>query len=406
MKKIILIGAGILAGLTASAQMSVVKEAEKAMKSSDDNYKPVVELITPALTNPETSGLAQTWYIPGKAAFKCYDHLLGLKAFNKLPENGELKMAEALLDGYNYYVKALPLDSVPNEKGKIKPKYSKEIVSTLAGHFGDFSGAGATFYNNQRYNDAYDVWQVMVDMYADPAYRKDIANVDSTLMGDITFNQGIAAWQGENLPKALKAFKTSIALGHNDKDTYNYAIGVASQIPDSATALELAKEALPIYGKEEPSYIGIIINDYLQKKDYQKAFDAINEAIAANPENAQYHMVLGVIYDNDGKRAEAKKAYAKAIELDPYSKDALFNYGKALCEDAYEISDKAPSDPTQIEAYFNENIRPLFNEAADYLERAYNIDENYTIALKYLENVYYNLKDEEKLKYTQDRLNK
>ena len=70
MKKIILIGAGILAGLTASAQMSVVKEAEKAMKSTDDSYKPVVEIITPALTNPETAGLAQTWYIPGKAAFK------------------------------------------------------------------------------------------------------------------------------------------------------------------------------------------------------------------------------------------------------------------------------------------------------------------------------------------------
>jgi hypothetical protein len=40
------------------------------------------------------------------------------------------------------------------------------------------------------------------------------------------------------------------------------------------------------------------------------------------------------------------------------------------------------------------------------LENAYNVNEDNTDALRYLENVYYNLKDEKKLEDVQKRLGK
>ena len=43
-------------------------------------------------------------------------------------------------------------------------------------------------------------------------------------------------------------------------------------------------------------------------------------------------------------------------------------------------------------------------EAAEYLEKAYAADNENLDALKYLENVYYNLKDEVNLEKTQQRL--
>ncbi|MDE6198118.1 MAG: hypothetical protein K2F91_09680, partial [Muribaculaceae bacterium] len=145
MKKFSLLTLAVATAFAATAQTAVLKEAERAMKGGQDAAK-VVEIITPAFTNAETQGLAQTWFIPGKASFSQYDHLLGLKQFNKLPENGEQTMGRLLIDGYGYFVKALPLDSVADAKGKIKTKYSKEIVNTLSGHFADYSGAGADLY--------------------------------------------------------------------------------------------------------------------------------------------------------------------------------------------------------------------------------------------------------------------
>ena len=127
MRKITILGAFVLAAFAANAQQNVVKDAERALKE-DKSAKEVADIIKPALTDPTTSQQAQTWFIPGKAAYKQYDDLLGKKAFGKLPEGGEVLMGNLLLDGYKYFITALPFDSLPNEKGKVKPKYSKEII--------------------------------------------------------------------------------------------------------------------------------------------------------------------------------------------------------------------------------------------------------------------------------------
>ncbi len=132
----------------------------------------------------------------------------------------------------------------------------------------------------------------------------------------------------------------------------------------------------------------------------------IDEAIAKNPSNAQYYVVKGILYDNQDKKAEAKDMFKKALEVDSQNPMALMQYGRSLCEEAYKLSDAAPTSPEESEKYYNEKIVPIFKEAADYLERAWNLDNNNTDALRYLENVYYNLHDEQMYQDVQSRMNK
>ncbi|MDE6161363.1 MAG: hypothetical protein K2F77_06870, partial [Muribaculaceae bacterium] len=96
--------------------------------------------------------------------------------------------------------------------------------------------------------------------------------------------------------------------------------------------------------------------------------------------------------------------FKKALEIDSYNSMALYQYGRALCEEAYALGEIAPTSPAESQKFFDEKIKPLFLEAADYLENAYNVDNNNTDALRYLENVYYNLQDEAKLQDVQNRL--
>lgn len=405
MKKILAMAAAIIAGAVAvPAQQQVLKNAERAMKDGKSPAE-VVSIITPAFTNPETQGLAQTYFIPGKAMFGEFDQLYGLKQFNKLPANGAITMGNDLIAGYNYFMKALPLDSVPNEKGKIKTKYSKEIINTLTGHIGDYNEAALAYWDVQDYAGAYNAWQCLLEMAQNPTFIEHIPAGfrNDTVIGEIAFNQGIAAWQADSLAKALKSFELAKSKCYNKKNLYDYSLAVAQTMGDMDKAYEIALEAQPIYGKEDSQYIGFIINKYLQNEQFDEAFALIDEAIANDPDNAQYYLVKGILYDNQGKKPEAKATFMKAVELDPTNSQALYNYGRMLCEEAYTISDQAPTSPAENEKFFLEKIVPLFQEAAEYLERAWDADNENIDALRYLENVYYNLKDEAKMKDVEQR---
>lgn len=403
MKKIILLGATLVCGLSAFAQANVIKDAERAMKAKEP-MKKVVEIVTPAFTNPETQGQAQTWFIPGKAAFNEYDNLLGLEQFGKLPEDGKATMGKNLLDGYDYMMKALSLDTVIDPKGKPKTKYSKDIINVLVGHYPDYNNNAINLWNLQDYKGAYKAWDIYLNMSAQPAKFKGIQVPADTILSEIAYNQALAAWQADDRQASLKCFLKSKDLGYAKKQIYDYAISVASELGDSATLLSLANEAMPLFGDEDPLYLNLIINDYLIKQDYPNALKYINEAIAKNPTNAEYYVVLGVIYDTQEKRTEAKDAYKKALAVDSNNAKANYYLGRAIYQDAYEVSDKSPSDASQIDAYFKANVKPLLEESAKYLEIANQLDPENPDPLKLLENVYYSLNDEAKLNDVQNRL--
>lgn len=405
MKKLSVLTAGLLLGaLALPAQEQVLKDAERALKGGQTPAQ-VIEIITPAFSDPATANNARTYFIPGKAFYKDYDELYALKQFNKLPENGDAAMVNDILEGYNYFVKALPLDSVTDAKGKVKTKYSKDIVSTVAGHFTDYNAAALVAWDLKDYKKAYDAWEIFLTMPSSPVFGPKINNVPAdTVMAEVRFNQALAAWQADDLQKSLDAFMKAKAAGYNKKQLFDYAIAVASGLKNEDAIYALASEAEPLYGKEDPNYLGFIINHYLQSQDFEKAFTTIDQAIAANPDNAQYYVVKGILYDNQKKPAEAKAMFEKAISIDPENSMALYNYGRSLCEEAYTLSDSAPTSPAESEKFYNEKIVPLFKQAADYLEKAWNIDNNNTDALRYLENVYYNLHDENMVQDVKGRL--
>ena len=405
MKKVLTLCVVALAGLSATAQQQVVKDAERAMKDGK-TYKEVVSIITPAFTNPETANQAITWFIPGKAGFKLYDDYTGLKAFNKLPENGDKDMVEALIGGYDNFIKALPLDSVPDAKGKVKPKYSKEIVNTIAGHYNDFNVSAVEFWNLKDYANAYKSWGIYTSLPENPVFAKALQNVPAdTIMAEIMYNQALAAWQMDDLDKSLDAFMRAKAKGYNKKQLYDYAIAVASMAKKNDIVTSLAEEALPLYGSEDSNYIGFIIQSYVNDKRYPEAMAMIDKAIQADPFNAQYYVIKGILCEDDTTQGSPKQMFEMALAVDPYNANALFNLGRVQYIEACAINDAAPTDEQAYGKIFYEQIKPLLKKATDNLEQSYNINNENTDALKILESAYYLMQDEANLKATQDRLN-
>ena len=153
----------------------------------------------------------------------------------------------------------------------------------------------------------------------------------------------------------------------------------------------IAQEALPLYGKEDTQYIRQITNHYLQSKDYDNAYKAINQAIEQDPANPQYYVVKGIISEYSGDLDAATQSYEKAYNLDNSNAEAAYNYGRSLSEKAFKLGETAPTTQADYDVYLNEKIKPLFDQAIPLLEAAYQLNPDNRDVLNYLENAYYNL---------------
>lgn len=407
MKKFALLVMAAVVTMGASAQLNVVKDAERAMKANKSGDE-VVKMITPAFTDPATAKLAQTYYVPGKAYVQQYDAQLAKRALGQLNGKDSIAMCDQLLEAYGYFTKALPYDSLPDAKGKVKPKYSKDIINTLAGHFNDYDQTAVIYYLAGKYPKAYEAWGIYAALGSDPKTVKEIqktnpAYVPDSILPNIYYNKGLAAWQTEDNKNALSAFENAKKAGYNKKAVYDNMIALASIIGDNEKVLKYSEEAMPLFGHEDDMYIQQIANYYLQRKDFDSAFKAINKAIEKNPNNAQYYDVLGVLYENNNEPAKAKEAYAKAIQIDPNNAKALFDYGHILAAEAYTLIDGAPTLQSEYNAVFDSKIRPVLLQAAEALEKAYDADPDNMDTLNYLESIYYNLNDEAKLQSVKQR---
>lgn len=408
MKKISILALSLATALSGFAQANVVKDAERALKGASPDYKAIRTMIKPALSNPETKGSAAAWYVAGMTEFKTYDDLYGKKAIGKNVDNKA--MGHAIIDGYNYLITAFPLDTVVNEKGKVKTKYSKEMARTIGAHANDFDNAARMLYEAKDFDGAYNAWGIFLDLPHVASLGKEApAAQPDSVASELRFYQALAAWQGDRLEDALNTMLQAKAQGYTDKQLYDYAISLAAQLQHNDTVYTLAEEALPLFGKEDPKYIGLVINGYIEKKDYSTAQNMLEKAIADDPNNAQLYDALGILYESqkgDNKDVNAEldqKAfdnYKKAVEVNPEFARGNFDYGRKLSDKAFVISDGA-SALTQAEynKVKEEQIFPLFREASVYFEKAYKLDsENMRDALRYLRNIYYNLSDEENLK--------
>ena len=133
------------------AQTTLVKQAEK-LSGKQEKLGEARSLIKQAMENPETKDQAYTYFVAGKIEMDAYDNGYKLKMINPNDASAQPDvLGKELLDAYNYFLQALPLDSLPNEKGQVKPKYSKDIYNRIKGHQSDFYEVGANYYNDKKY---------------------------------------------------------------------------------------------------------------------------------------------------------------------------------------------------------------------------------------------------------------
>lgn len=321
-----------------SAQKANV-EAAKKLSGKPEKIEEARSLINEAMQNPETANDAQTYFIAGKIEFDTFDKDFTNSMINPASVDA-VKMGQNLLNGYNNYVKALPLAAVPNEKGKVDTKTPKNIVNTLKGHANDYFKAGADFFNAQKvYPEAYECFMIYADMPEQDFMKDEKLELPEADRGTAYFNAGLAAYSGNEIYKSADAFRKARGVGYEDKQAYIYEIACwqAAAQRDSTmeeTAkekiLEIAEAGDKKFGMEEPIFVNNIVNFLVTDGKNDQAVAKVTELIAANPGNANLYGLRGFVYDRMGKDAESVEDYRKAANSDGVDFETLKNAVKKI----------------------------------------------------------------------------
>lgn len=401
MKKITLVTALLATAIAAMAQTQTVKEIERTLNAKPIEYPKHIANLRATFDNPETANQAYTYYVAGNSAYKFFDQA---QALISMGQNVDRKaMGHAAIDAYNYLLKALSLDTITDAKGKVKTKYSKDIIKNINAHYNDFNNAAVELWGVQDYQGAYDAWELVFQAPVEPSLGANApAAIPDSIGNVIAFNQGLAAYNLEDWDKTLASFDRSIALGNKSKTVYDYAIGAAYRLPEdqrAAIMAHYAELAYPLFGQEDNSYIGYMINEKIQAGQYDQARTMIDKYIAADPTNAHLYYILGVLLEtkeNDAEaEAEALTQFEKCVQLDANHAQAYLQLGYLTYRKAEKADEAAQSlDVAAYNKNRSEVVDPILRQAAEYLEKSYQLDpENSRSALANLRSIYYNLND-------------
>ena len=325
---------------TASAQKANVDQAAK-LSGKTDQLNQARSLIKQAMENPETQNDARTYYIAGKIEFDAYDNATKAKMINPNDASAQgTAMADELLQGYKYFLKALPLDSLPDEKGKVKPKFSKDMIGKIGGHANDFFTAGADYFNNKDYYpQAYEAFMIYGDLPESGMLGKMAELIDPSQIATSYFNAGLSAYSGNAVDESAKAFRKARLAGYDDPNCYIYEIACWQSIAQKdesrmkeaqSKILDVAKAGNEKYGLAQPIFINNMINSIVTDGKIDEALAELNKIIEANPDNANLYGLRGYVYDRAEKDTESEADYRKAASLPDVDFETLKNASKKI----------------------------------------------------------------------------
>ena len=406
MKRVLLTVALCVAASASFAQKKVVNEAQSIAKGSNADFGEARTLIKGALENPETKDDAKTWYVAGFIEDQQFNAERAKQILGQQPN--EPVMYEALYGILPYFQKAYELDQLPNEKGKVKPKYTKDIKSILsANHVYLFNG-GAYYFDKQEYKKAYDFFNQYVEISELPMFAgTQTAEKDSTFM-TVQFYAAAAASLAKDSRLAIAALERAKNTPYRQYDVYQYLCyeyGEARTAQDSVMLEKTFEEGMQVF-PDSAFFLNNLINTYIYSNRNEKALEMLNVAIQKNPNDANLYNVMGRVYETGLKDyANAEKNFQIALEKDPNLTDALSNIGRIYYNQG--VNKLSEANMINDSKKYQEELsmaKDLFKKALPYYKKAHEPEKmDNMIALR---GIYYNLNMGPELEAIEAEMNK
>lgn len=409
--KILVISLAMLS-ITAMAQKTEVKNAEKAIKKG--NFTEAVTHIDAAeklLSNMDDKTKAKFYFLKGQTFFGKKQFAKAHEAFTSLVELENKIGKKKYSDDYNQGIKSQMIQEV--------------------------SKRGFDRYNQKDYKQATEDFYLTYLM----------SPVDTSFLN----NAALSSFSANDLDKSLKYYKKLKDLGYTGIATVYYAkekeTGIernlgskqqrdlmvkTGQYTDPRDEVLKSKKAdvikniafiLSKQGKNEdavkviqevraanPDDLNLLLTEadfYIKLNDMEKFGQLMEKAVQLDPNNPMLFYNLGIInQDKEGKKEDAIKYFKRAIELKPDYADAYVSLYRLVVSEEEAIN-KQMEGLTDFDKYdeLQAKKKEIYKKALPYLEKADSLKRTVE-TVKVLRSLYEILEDTAKAKEYSEILKK
>jgi hypothetical protein len=312
MKKVLFTVALLAGAFTASAQLSVVKEA-KAMKKDPAAAAKVLEA---ALTNPETANDPNTWQLAGDLQKAIYDEE-NMKLYLPGGQADMPRMYGAMLKMFDYYLKCDEVEQAGVANGTVKKaKLRKKNAEVLLSVRGNLANGGVEAFNVNNYEEAQKYFGMFVDVVENPMFADKAAELKADTLNALYANYATMA-AGLRDPKDVASVIKYGNIGKESNSEGWRALMFMAEVygdkekGDSIKWLETIKEGAQRF-PDQDFFVGNIMDYYLQRGMVDEGLAQIDQLLAAN-EKPYFWYVKGVLLYEKKDYAAANDALDKVI---------------------------------------------------------------------------------------------
>ncbi len=414
MKKTLVLAALVLISAGCFAQKANVKKAKNLALQESPDFSGARAAINEALQNEETKDLADTWYTAG---------LIGYQELSKENEKtylgqmrDEKRAGEAVVESFDYWMQAANLagqkvlDKKGNEVLADKKTYALLQKKVLEYYKNQELVKYGIYLNDQRdFATAYNVFQRHLSipelpLMQDEKLQKDMPK--DTIYDQYKYYTAIFAIQAEMHPEAIAVLE-EMKDGQYEAITVNqFLYQEYVNVKDTANYVRVLQDAVARF-PQEPWFLQNLINHYIFSGQEQEAINYLDQAIAREPNVAQYHLIKGNLNENQKNYEAALADFDRALAIDPTMADAEAGKGRVFYNQAVKMNEDAAliADAKEYKKALEE-MNAMFRQSMPFFEKAHELapdNRDYMITLR---GLYYRFDMTDKYNAINEELNK
>lgn len=276
---------------------------------------------------------------------------------------------------YNALVNGLECvkyDAEPNEKGKVKPKFTDGLKPQLNNVRLALVNAGNYYAQKSSQEGVLKYWGLFLDTDNNPLFAAGKEG-EKQYLGQVAYYSALYAGQAKQYDKAEKYADIAMADTAMRKQAESFKYAVARMnLKTSADSLAFTNKLRTAYAADpkNETVFGLLCDMYNGMNKTDEVSKLVDEKLATDPNNfTALATKARLLLDKEAKNAkpnydESISLYKKAAAVNPKNSVVLTFLG-------FAINNKAQLINNNVNAQ-----KELYNESMGYLEQAKDIDPN------------------------------
>lgn len=364
--------------LGTSAAFAGDSDALKAVLAAKD-YASATQVLKQNLGSmANAQEKAKAYEYVTKLALKTYDAQSAIEAQNiqaKMLKQKEtpydtLALYQSAYDAMVTGMECVKYDAEPNEKGKVKPKYTDGLAGSLNSARMQLVNAGNYYAQRNDQDNILKYWGLFLDTDDNALFAKGREN-EKQFIGQVAYYTALYANQAQQYDKAEKYADIAMqdSAMRKQAETFKYSMAQMN-LKTKADSVAFANKMKATYEADpkNETVFGLLCNMYSGLNMTSELNTLLDQAVAADPNNFTAWAMKGQTLVNklskeqNGNWDECISDFKKAVSIKNDNSVVLTYLGFALNAKAAAINGNVAEQ------------KQLYTESMGYLEQAKNID--------------------------------